>query len=345
MPHGGFTLTNDGLQCSGTLENPHTPFFRFVELSPPPQAHDNYLQPPPTNPTVFHPPVEPGRCVVSGCTKRRVNVKCPRHACATHCRSLGGCPVNQHQAEGTTSMPSSSQVFQSAYQLNSQPPLITLPMINSTSTFLPPRSLPPASLTATQSNGGSSVEAQQFLAPITASQSAVHSGEPLQKTAVPSLLPIPIVAELRSLNPLPDPRFAPQMRPIFTSQSSLEQEMRENVRAIDEQRLDGVKKVKHTVTVCAWLSVCICSLLVFLRLLTLPGRIMRSLRNQFNKAGLSGPTSASRPPFSPMLVFLSPMKIHGIIYTTVHAGHGNGSRLTITSLWILQPRSSSRMLM
>lgn len=25
-----------------------------------------------------------------------VNVKCPHHACATHCQVLGGCPVNLH---------------------------------------------------------------------------------------------------------------------------------------------------------------------------------------------------------------------------------------------------------
>jgi hypothetical protein len=35
-----------------------------------------------------------------------------RHACATHCRALGGCPVNLYQSDGAASMPSSSQVFQ-----------------------------------------------------------------------------------------------------------------------------------------------------------------------------------------------------------------------------------------
>lgn len=59
------------------------------------------------------------------------------------------------------------------------------------------------------------------------------------------------------MNPLPDPRFASQMRPIFTTQASREQEIREDVRAMDEQRLNGIKRVKHTVTVCAWLSVCL----------------------------------------------------------------------------------------
>jgi hypothetical protein len=87
----------------------------------------------------------------------------------------------------------------------------------------------------------------------------VYPGQALQMPAAhsgPSLLPTQIRAEPHSsMNPLPDPRFAPHMRPIFTSQSSREQEMRESVRATDEQRLDGVKKVKHTVTVCAWLSV------------------------------------------------------------------------------------------
>lgn len=312
-------LMNYWLQCLGTLENPHTPFFRFVEdprPSPPPQALP--VQPALTNQTVLQPPVEQGRCAVSGCTKRRVNVKCPRYACATHCRALGGCPVNLHQSEGAALIPSSSSTSsQAAYQLpHSQLPPTTFS--TTTPTFMPLciPPLPPASISA------------------------------IPAVTVPSHLPMQTVAEPRSLNPLPDPRFAPQMRPIFTSQSSREQEMRENVRAIDEQRLDGVKKVKHTVTVCAWLSVCLHSPFIGI-LLTIhfSRRTTMGLRNQFSKAGLSGPTSASPALFLPMPAFVLLMKIHGTIYTIVQGGHGNGSRSTISSLWILQRRSSSRVSM
>ena len=47
IPCGVFMLTNNGLQCSGTLENPHTPFFRFLEDSPssPPQGGGGTLIP------------------------------------------------------------------------------------------------------------------------------------------------------------------------------------------------------------------------------------------------------------------------------------------------------------
>ena len=57
------------------------------------------------------------------------------------------------------------------------------------------------------------------------------------------------------MNPLPNPRFASQMQTIPTDQSKREQELRENARVVEEQRLAAIKKVKHTVTVCAWLSV------------------------------------------------------------------------------------------
>jgi hypothetical protein len=45
------------------------------------------------------------------------------------------------------------------------------------------------------------------------------------------------------------------MRPIFTDQSKREQEMQENARVMEEQRLTAIRKVKHTVTVCTWLVV------------------------------------------------------------------------------------------
>ncbi|EDR00179.1 uncharacterized protein LACBIDRAFT_334423 [Laccaria bicolor S238N-H82] len=76
---------------------------------------------------------------------------------------------------------------------------------------------------------------------------AVH---PVEAPSIPRILAKPP----SSMNPLPNPRFASQMRPIFTDQSKREQELRENTRVVEEQRLAAIKKVKHTVTVCTWLS-------------------------------------------------------------------------------------------
>ena len=148
-------------------------------------------------------------------------------------------------------MPPSSQIFQAAYQLpNSQLPSATFPM--TTPAFAPLCSGPPLPpVSATQTTGQSVIKAQQLQVPSAASSQA------LEIPAIPSLLPMQTVAEPRLLNPLPDPWFSPQMWPILTSQSSHEQEMRESVHATDKQHLDGAKKVKHTVTVCAWLSVCL----------------------------------------------------------------------------------------
>jgi hypothetical protein len=90
--------------------------------------------------------------------------------------------VNLHQSDGAASMPSSSQVFQAAYQLpHSQTPLATFPM--TTPTFTPLRispPLPPASITATQTTGSSVIEGQQLQAPPAGSLSVMQSGQALQ---------------------------------------------------------------------------------------------------------------------------------------------------------------------
>jgi len=58
-----------------------------------------------------------------------------------------------------------------------------------------------------------------------------------------------------SMNPLPNPRFASQMRPIFTEQMAVEQSLQEKRRLGEAARLVAIKKVKHTVIICAWLKV------------------------------------------------------------------------------------------
>lgn len=250
------------IQCSGSVESPHPQFFRFIQdPQPSPLLHAQQpchcidLQLPPTiknsQPAVVG--EVQGRCAVFGCAKRRVNIKCFRGACATHCRALGGCSVNLHQPEDAPSMPSSSQSFEPAYALSrSQPPLTIFPM--ATPTFPPlhtTTSLPPVPVFIP--TAGSSIDQQQppvYLTPV------VH---PIETPSIPLISfpsPARILAEPpSSMNPLPNPRFASQMRPIFTDQSKREQELRENARVVEEQRLAAIKKVKHTVTVCAWLSV------------------------------------------------------------------------------------------
>jgi len=255
---------NYNSQCSGSVESPHPQFFRFIQdPRPSPLLHTQQpfhsidLQLPPTIKTsqpAFVGEVQ-GRCAVFGCAKRRVNIKCIRGACATHCRALGGCSVNLHQPEDATSMPSSSQSFEPAYALpRSQPPLTIFPM--ATPTFSPlhtTTSLPPVPVFIP--TAGSSIDQQQ--PPVyLPSPPVVH---PIETPSIPLISfpsPARILAEPpSSMNPLPNPRFASQMRPIFTDQSKREQELRENARVVEEQRLAAIKKVKHTVTVCAWLSV------------------------------------------------------------------------------------------
>lgn len=233
------------------------------------------------------PPIK-GRCVVPGCAKRRVNIKCVRGACATHCRALGGCSVNLHQPEDAMSLPSSSQAFATAHAMpRNQPPLTAFPV--ATPTFAPlhmttslPQDLafipmfdppdfipdeqphvhvssPPTSFPQDPvftSTAGPSVNPPVRMPD---EQPHVHPPSPaVHPVEAPSLsLPSParMLAEPpSSMNPLPNPRFASQMRPIFTDQSKREQELRENARIVEEQRLAAIKKVKHTVTVCAWLS-------------------------------------------------------------------------------------------
>ncbi|KAF8813692.1 hypothetical protein BYT27DRAFT_7180444 [Phlegmacium glaucopus] len=252
------------ISCSGTEENPHVQFFRFIEdlhPSAPPQTPLHTTDPQPTlmTRTMSQQHVSgeiQGRCAVLGCAKRRVNIKCVRSACATHCRALGGCPVNLHQHDGTISMPSSSQSFETTSALPwSHPPLTTFPV--PTPTFPPLRiaaSLPLVPVfipTASSSIDQPISMPDEQLSLYPASPSLML---PREAPTVVSSFPTQIVAEPpSSMNPLPNPRFASQMRPIFTDQSKREQEMRENARVIEEQRLAAIKKVKHTITVCAWL--------------------------------------------------------------------------------------------
>ena len=135
-------LTTYDIQCSGSMENPHTQFFRFVQdlyPSPLPQTPLYSTNPQLTLTTNTQQNIAREVqvwCAVLGCTKRCVNIKCIRGACATHCQTLGGCLVNLHQRDGAMLVPSTSQSFEAAFSLPlSQPPLTTFPIPNNNKWF------------------------------------------------------------------------------------------------------------------------------------------------------------------------------------------------------------------
>ena len=266
-------LTNYDTQCSGTKEKPHIQFFRFIEdLHPPaPPQTPLYTASPQLTLTTSSQQHAVGKfqgqCAVLGCAKPRVNVKCVRTACATHCRALGGCPVNLHQHGGTVLMPSSTQSFETASMLPwSQAPLVTFSV--PTPTFPPLRimsSLPsvPVSILTASSSIDQPISMPDEQPPLYLASTSVNPGEaprtfspeppspmnlllanPSEVPSFVSPFPTRIVAQPpSSMNPLPNPRFASQMRPIFTDQSKREQEMRENVHVVEEQHLAAIKMV------------------------------------------------------------------------------------------------------
>ena len=131
-----------------------------------------------------------------------------------HCWAMGECSVNLHQPEGTASISSNSQLFKLKTQ--TQPPLVMFPM--STPTIAPsfPTQIPTPSINTLQPP------------PFAIQTSQAPPQAPLP--AVSSHMPTQIVAEPpSSMNPLPDPHFASQMHPIFTTQASCEQEICEDV--------------------------------------------------------------------------------------------------------------------
>ena len=195
-------------------------------------------------------------CSIRVCETPSQHRVCPWDLCNSlpPCRALGGCPVNLHQREGAVSMP---PISQSAYASPwSQPPPTTFPV--ATPTFSPlhiTTSLPPIplSIPTARSPINQPVAVPDPQPPV--SPSVGHPSKSLIST-IASPLPTRIVAEPpSSMNPLPNSRFASQMWLIFTHQSMREQEIQENARVMEEQRLATITKVKNIVTICAWLAV------------------------------------------------------------------------------------------
>src|SRR5277367_6062706 len=90
-----------GVQCN---------FFRFQgssqtpSLSPPMPSAEPAIPAIPSAPSSSAVPIlglalGRLRCAVQGCIKVRINKNCQHRACASHCRSLGGCEVNGHATD------------------------------------------------------------------------------------------------------------------------------------------------------------------------------------------------------------------------------------------------------
>lgn len=222
--------------CKGTTEQPHPQWFRFVtELTPSPtlpspNPYDQWIAPTesqqPAFPASTFPPTT---CVVPGCDKR-INQRCARHACAAHCRIQGGCPLAAHAPknnEPAQALPATSQSSASSWGVGHVP--------------IPPTQQDPSTRI------GDANHAQML--------SAGYGPPP----PIPPRPIQPIASGSRpeppaSMNPLPNPRYASQIRPIFTEELAQKQELLRARQIQDAERLEAANRAKHEVTICAWLS-------------------------------------------------------------------------------------------
>jgi len=224
------------------MEQPHPQWFRFVsELTPSPTLPSPNTYDPWITPTGISRPAVPAgssnqtTCAVTSCDKR-INQKCAHRACAGHCRMIrtqGGCPLAAHapkHSEPTqafpTTLPSQSSastwgighVFIPTAQPDPSTPIDdTDYVINAFAGYGPPPPIPP--------------RPNQPIAP----------GPRLEPPA--------------AMNPLPNPRYASQIRPIFTEELTQKQELLRTWQIQNAERLEAANRAKHEVTVCAWLSV------------------------------------------------------------------------------------------
>lgn len=140
-------------------------------------------------------------CTVHGCDKK-INQRCLRQACASHCRIQGGCALTAHAPKAD------------APNLAPQTPTAN-PSYNHGPPPSPP--IPP------------------------------HPNQ--------SFTPHPCQEPPTSMNPLPNPRHASQIWPIFIEENARKEEVLRLRQVQDAERLDANNWVKHEVTVCAWLLV------------------------------------------------------------------------------------------
>jgi hypothetical protein len=159
------------------------------------------------------------RCAVQGCIKVRINKNCQHRACASHCRSLGGCEVNGHAADPPAITHASHPIPHSVTTTIPAVPAISLSV---------PAVVPTVTATQVTTNSLQNIQGP----PATATQNT--QGPPA------------------TLDAQPNPRFASQMRPVFTQEMAREEGFREAKRSRDEARLEGLERVKHNVTVYGW---------------------------------------------------------------------------------------------
>jgi len=182
-------------------------------------------------------------CTVTSCDKK-INRKCARHACAAHCRLQGGCSLVAHAPKNSELSQTLSATFYS------QPNLSTGGIDN---TFVS---------TAQQDSSapmGDDALSQNRPPPPTAAAMYTSAGyrppPPIPPHPVQLIASGPHLEPPTSMNPLPNPRYSSQIRPIFTEELARKQELLRMRQIQETERLDAVKRAKHTVTVYAWLSV------------------------------------------------------------------------------------------
>ena len=175
-------------------------------------------------------------CAVTGCDEK-INQKRARRACAGHYRMIrtqGGCPLAAHAPKHSepaqafpTALPSQSSastwgighVFIPTAQPDPSTPLIddTDYTTNAFAGYGPPPPIPP---------------------------------RPHQP-----ITPGPRLEPPTSMNPLPNPRYASQIGPIFTEELAQKQKLLRTRQIRDAERLEAANRAKREVTACAWLSV------------------------------------------------------------------------------------------
>ena len=197
-------------------------------------------------PTEIQQPVVPASpfnqtiCAVTGCEKR-INQKCARHACAGHCR-IQGLKFNSDKA----------------------PCSLVAHLPKNSETQALPTAFPSQSSASTSGTGHAFIPTTQPdpLTPLL--DTADYSRQRIPSYGPPPPIPPrptqPIASRPRleppaSMNPLPNPRYSSQIRPIFTEELAQKQELLRTRHIQDAARLDAANRAKHEVTVCAWLSV------------------------------------------------------------------------------------------
>jgi hypothetical protein len=160
-------------------------------------------------------------CRYPGCKKVRIHKNCVNQVCASHCRVMsGGCEVAQHQSDAPASTP-----YQELLPPTSQLPLMlpsVFPQADSNPHILSnPSQFPPPT---------PAFHLDPNLNPPTMSGTSGFRAPSMQITTEPP----------SSLDPRPNPRFANQMRPVFTEQMERKQARLENRRIVEETRLEAV---------------------------------------------------------------------------------------------------------